>query len=138
MAPHDLDRLADRVKTRRLELGIARKKAAELAGMSKDTWRRIEEGAIVREMSYSKVDPVLGWAPGSCKAVLEGREPIPTKPARDAPGADISRHPREDVDAEARDVISLALLATVSGMQAEEIRAFADRAVKDLKSRGLI
>ncbi|MFJ1831496.1 hypothetical protein [Streptomyces sp. NPDC088178] len=138
MAHQDPARLAKHVKDRRLELGIPRKKAAALAGMSKDTWQRIEEADNVRLMSVSKVDPVLGWASGSAVGILEGKEPILTKPAEGAPGAEISQRPVADLEGRARDVIQLATIATTSGLTAEEIRELSDRAVRDLKANGLI
>jgi transcriptional regulator with XRE-family HTH domain len=138
MAHQDPARLAKHVKDRRLALGIPRKKAAELAGMSKDTWQRIEEGDSVRLMSISKVDAVLGWASGSAVGTLEGREPITTKASGDAPGAEISERPTADLEGRARDVIQLAMIATTSGLTAEEIRELSDRAVRDLKANGLI
>jgi hypothetical protein len=75
MAPSDLPRLATLVKQRRLGLRLARKAAADAAGVSKDTWRRVEEGEPVREMSYAKIEPILKWTPGSCLAILAGGEP---------------------------------------------------------------
>lgn len=138
MAHQDPARLAKHVKDRRLELGIPRKRAAELAGMSKDTWQRIEEAHDVRLMSISKVDAVLGWASGSAVGILEGHEPITTKASEDAPGAEISQRPAADLEGRARDVIQLATIATTSGLTAEEIRELSDRAVRDLKANGLI
>jgi DNA-binding XRE family transcriptional regulator len=138
MASPDLARLAKHVKARRLELGLARRRAAELAGMSKDTWQRIEEeDPGVRAMSYAKVDPVLGWAPGSCQAILAGREAVPTKPSESTPGVDISQPPTRDLNA-ARNVIQLAMIATTSGLTAEEIRELSERAINDLHEGGFI
>ncbi|WP_051834650.1 hypothetical protein [Streptomyces sp. NRRL S-15] len=126
------------MKNRRLELKLARKRAAELAGMSKDTWQRIEEAGEVRLMSIAKVDAALGWAPGSAAGILEGREPIQTRQASGAPGADISRRPTEELVGRAREVIQLATVATTTGLTSEEIRDLSDRAVRDLKAHGLI
>ncbi|MFE7395670.1 hypothetical protein [Streptomyces sp. NPDC057557] len=138
MAHQDPARLAKYVKDRRLELGIPRKKAAAEAGMSKDTWQRIEEADSVRLMSISKVDAVLGWASGSAVGILEGKEPITTKASENAPGVDISQRPAVDIEGRARDVIQLATIATTSGLTAEEIRELSDKAVRDLKANGLI
>ncbi|KUL59627.1 helix-turn-helix domain-containing protein [Streptomyces albidoflavus] len=137
MATPDLARLARYVKDRRLELGLARKLAAAHAGMSKDTWRRVEEGEPVREMSYAKMDPVLGWAPGSTASVLAGEEPVATRPA-ETPGAEISEVPPADRDSRARDAIRLAAISTAGGLTAEEIRELSDRAVQELRERGII
>ncbi|MDX3328850.1 helix-turn-helix domain-containing protein [Streptomyces sp. ME02-6979-3A] len=139
MAPSDpTTRLAEHVKNRRLALNLARKRAAELAEMSKDTWQRIEEGGKVRLMSVAKVDAVLGWAPGSAVGILEGREPILTRTSPEAPGADISQRPTEDLDGRARELIQLATIATTSGLTSDEIRELSDRAVRDLKAHGVI
>lgn len=137
MPTDEAARLARYVKDRRLHLGLARQRAADLAGMSKDTWKRIEEGTGVRDMSYVKLDPVLQWAPGSARAVLHGGEPILVRPAEES-GAEIAERPVEDLDERAREVVQLAMLATTSGLTADEIRALSDRAVKDLRDRGII
>lgn len=138
MAPRDFSRLAQHVKARRLELGLALKKAANDAAISKDTWIRVEKGAPLREISYAKMEPVLQWAPGSCVAVLEGRSAITADPSRAGAEVVVSTIPREAIDAEARDVVQLAMIATTKGMTAEEIRALSDRVVHDLRERGII
>lgn len=137
MAPRDLDALAKAVKERRLALGLGYKNAARTAGISPGTWKRIESGLPVRELSYTRVDPVLQWAPGSCVAVPEGRSPVPVTPADGAPGVSISPVPPEALAA-AKDVVQLATIATTSGLTADEIRALSERVVADLKERGLL
>lgn len=137
-ADHDYKRLASVARERRLKLSLALTDAtAKAAGSSKGTWQRVERGEPIRATNYAKIDALLGWAPGSCIAVLEGREPIISRPA-EAAGADISERPVRDLDKEARDVIRLAMIATTSGLTVEEIREFSDRAVKDLREHGLI
>ncbi|MFK0182499.1 hypothetical protein ACIQVR_41855 [Streptomyces xanthochromogenes] len=139
MALRDLGRLASQVKARRLELGpVPLKKAAENAGISKDTWMRVEAGKPVRDMNYAKIEPVLEWAPGSCVAVAEGRSAVPVAPSRAEPGVSISVLQPEHVDDEVREVVQLAAIATTSGLTADEIRALSDRVAKDLRTRGHI
>jgi len=138
-ADHDYARLAKVAKQRRHQLSLAlNDQNAKAAGTSKGTWQRVEKGEPIRPTNYVKIDALLKWAPGSCLAVLEGREPILTRPAKDAENADISERPVQDMDARARDVIQLATIATTSGLTAEEIRALSDRAVRDLKDAGVI
>ncbi|WP_406730959.1 hypothetical protein [Streptomyces sp. NBC_01794] len=138
-ADHDYARLAKLAKQRRHELSLAlNDKNAKAAGTSKGTWQRVEKGEPIRSTNYVKIDGLLKWAPGSCLAALEGREPIPSRPAKDAANADISERPVQDIDATARDVIRLAMIATTSGLTSEEIRDLSDRAVRDLKDAGLI
>ena len=137
MAPRDLDALAQAVKTRRIELGLGYKSAAKQAGIAPDTWKRIETGQPVRELSYAKVDPVLQWAPGSCRDVLAGRSPIPVETAEGAPGVSISPLPPEAL-ADAKGVVQLATIATTSGLTSDEIRALSERVIHDLKEKGYL
>ncbi|MFJ8146626.1 helix-turn-helix domain-containing protein [Streptomyces sp. NPDC096048] len=74
--PRDLDRLAQRVKAHRMEQYPSRDAAAEAAGITRNTWKRVEEGQEVRESTYAKVDKALGWAIGSCLAIAEGGNPV--------------------------------------------------------------
>ncbi|GAA2199785.1 MULTISPECIES: helix-turn-helix domain-containing protein [Streptomyces] len=76
MTTRDLDRLAKYVKAHRLELYPSRLAAAQAAGISKDTWHRVEEGEAVRDSTYAKIDKALGWAAGSCLVIAEGGEPV--------------------------------------------------------------
>jgi hypothetical protein len=137
-ADHDYARLAAVAHERRVQLSLALNDTnAKAAGTSKGTWQRVEKGQAIRVTNYAKIDALLGWAPGSCIAVLEGREPIPSRPAENA-DADISERPVRDLDKEARNVIQLAMIATTKGLTAEEIRELSDRAVHDLKEAGII
>ncbi|MET8081830.1 hypothetical protein [Streptomyces sp. NPDC005303] len=136
---HDLERLARAAKRRRADLGIAMNDAnAKAAGVSKGTWQRVEKGLSIRETNYVKIDDLLQWAPGSCLDVLEGGEPVPVGQVAEAPDVQKSPVPPEVLDAEARDVVQLALIATARGTSAEEIREMSERVVRDLRERGLI
>ncbi|GGQ83357.1 helix-turn-helix domain-containing protein [Streptomyces flaveolus] len=74
--PPGLDRLAQTVKRHRMQQYSSRDAAAEAAGITRNTWKRVEEGAEVRESTYAKIDKALGWAIGSCVAVKEGGSPV--------------------------------------------------------------
>ncbi|GHB56077.1 hypothetical protein GCM10010331_49970 [Streptomyces xanthochromogenes] len=139
MAPRDLQRLARTAKQRRMELGLALDDAnAKVGGMAKHTWRRVELGEPVRDLSYAKLDKLLRWAPGSSLAVLAGDAAVPVEASGADPDVLISRLPREAIDEEARDVIQLATIATTRGLTSDEIRALSDRVVHDLRERGII
>lgn len=58
-----------------MELFSSRKAAADAAGISKDTWRRVEEGLEVWDTKLAQIDRALGWSTGSCVAIAEGGEP---------------------------------------------------------------
>ncbi|MFE2140261.1 hypothetical protein ACFXA3_00580 [Streptomyces sp. NPDC059456] len=139
MAPSDLDRLAAAARKRRRELGLALTDAtAKAGGTSKGTWQRVEKGEAIRATNYVKIDGLLQWAPGSCLHILEGGEPISAEPSTAERGSVISELSPEMHDAEARDVIQLAVIATTDGLPSEQIRALSERAVRDLRAAGLI
>jgi DNA-binding XRE family transcriptional regulator len=85
--PRDLDRLAQRVKAHRLELYPSRLAAAQAAGISKDTWKRVEAGLPVLDVKYAQIGRALGWTGGSCIAIAEGGEPVLADRAADGPAA---------------------------------------------------
>lgn len=135
----DLKRLATAARRRRADLGLALNDSnAQAAGTSKGTWQRVEKGQAIRETNYVKIDGLLHWAPGSCLRVLEGGEPVPVDEVTGNPEGQKSPLPPEVLDAEARDVVQLALIATAKGTSVEEIREMSERVVRDLRERGLI
>jgi hypothetical protein len=139
MAPSDLDRLATAARKRRRELGLAlNDQNAKAGGTSKGTWQRVEKGEPIRPTNYVKIDGLLQWAPGSCIGILEGGTAVPADASKSERGTAISELPPEAHDAEVRDVIRLAAIATTDGLTSEEIRALSARAVKDLRAAGLL
>lgn len=137
----DLERLAKVARQRRADLGIALNDAnAKAGGISKHTWQRVEKGLPIRETNYVKIDGLLQWAPGSCRTVLAGGDPILVSEMRDPAAAGVQKSPvpQEVIDEEARGVVQLALIATTTGTTAEEIREMSERVVRDLRERGLI
>ncbi|MFJ8923931.1 helix-turn-helix domain-containing protein [Streptomyces sp. NPDC102415] len=135
MPPSDLTRLAQAVKARRLQLGLARKKAADEAGMSKDTWQRVEDAKPVRAMNYAKIDRVLGWATGSCELVTSGGEAVLAKESAAAPGVTVTDVSERTLTVQ--QVVESASIATTD-LPASEIRALSARIIEDLKEKGLL
>lgn len=138
MSTDDLGRLAHAVKGRRFALGLARTRAAELAGISKDTWKRVEEGAPVREMNYAKVDQALGWAVGSCVSIKAGGSPTVVEQSKADPAVTLADVSDASRGATARRVVESAFIATLTDMPAREIRELSERIVGDLKREGVI
>lgn len=135
MSTRDLTRLAQAVLARRHQLGIARKKAAESVGMSKDTWKRVEEASPIRAMNYAKIDQVLGWATGSCDLIATGGDPVPADPSNTVGGVTVA-----DVSGRAstaQRIVEGASIA-VTNLSAPEIRALSARIVEDLQKEGVI
>jgi hypothetical protein len=131
MATRDLGRLAKSVKAHRLELYPSRLAAAQAAGISKDTWHKVEEGQDVRDSTYTKVDKALGWVTGSCMLIAEGGSPVLAgdmeHPAEAAP-----RPSEDDVRRAAFD----AATTTLPNAPIGDVQAFADELVKVLRRLG--
>ncbi|GHH29924.1 helix-turn-helix domain-containing protein [Streptomyces rubradiris] len=134
MATPDLDRLAERVKMHRLEQYSSRDAAAAAAGISRNTWKRVEEGQEVYESTYVKVDKALGWATGSCIAIIEGGDPVfadsPTTSSPDpAPGM---------TEKQARDMAWDTARATLPTAPVGELDAFVNELVENLRRAGIV
>ena len=135
MATRDLERLAKAVRAHRMELYPSRLAAADAAGLSKDTWQRVEEGEPVREATYAKIDKALGWASGSCVAVAEGGEPMLTlSGSRPAAVEAPVRLTAEQVRSLAFDAARAKLPSSPIG----DIDAFSDELVEELRRRGFL
>jgi Helix-turn-helix len=77
MAGEDWWRLADYVIARRVELGMRDRRAlAEASGVTERTLGKLENGQSVSPSTLGMVENRLGWAPGSCRRILAGGEPI--------------------------------------------------------------
>lgn len=77
-------KLATAIRAAREARGLSQVALAELAGISEGSVQNLESGSSRTRIppSISKVEPHLGWAEGSGRAVLDGKEPTPaTTPA---------------------------------------------------------
>lgn len=120
-----------------MELFPSRLAAAQAAGISKDTWKHIEEGDVVRDVSYAKVDRALGWATGSCVAIAEGGEPVRYIEAGGEPTEDVAipaTWAAEDVE----QAITESAMATTPDLTVRQIRALSDETLKALRKRGIL
>ncbi|NUL13266.1 hypothetical protein [Streptomyces lunaelactis] len=138
-APRALARLAQAVKARRLEVHPSRLAAAQAAGVSKDTWQRVEDGLPVRDVSYAKMESVLGWALGSCVAVAEGGEPVSVKYVEGGgETAMVSQIPAAWLEGELQEAIQSSAMATTPNLTVREIRDLSDKVVEELRKRGIL
>ncbi|WP_075737561.1 helix-turn-helix domain-containing protein [Streptomyces acidiscabies] len=133
MATRDLDRLGDRVKSHRLALYPSRQAAAAAAGITKDTWQRVEEGRPVRDTSYAKIDAALGWAAGSCLIVAEGGEPLLGEA-----GAATPVHAMRPTEGAVRSAVLEAATAKLSETPIGQVQEFADELVEVLRRAGVV
>lgn len=127
-------RLAKTVLNHRAQLYSSRDAAATAAGISKDTWQRVEEGRRVQKASYAKIDRALGWAVGSCLLVLEGREPVLADSVAMAPQADVPRLTEDAVRKAALEAATASRLSAPFG----EVQDFIDELVEVLHKTGEI
>lgn len=136
MATWDLERLAKYVKAHRMEAYSSRKAAAASAGISKDTWKRVEEGLEVRESTYAKISRALGWSSSSCIEIAEGGEPVLVD-ARNGGETVAQSAPPARMSAEAvRRAAFEAARAKLPGAPIGDIDAFSDELVEVLRRAG--
>ncbi|MGW1160436.1 hypothetical protein ACWD48_19890 [Streptomyces sp. NPDC002519] len=129
-----LQRLADLVIKRRSELGMNKVDVARAARMQVNTYSKVEEGKPARSTTYARIEPILGWATGSCMDILGGAtaatliEGMPS-------GATISPVRAEDLAADVGDVVQDAAIAISDHLTAAEIRALKQRVVAEVLTR---
>lgn len=136
MATRDPARLAKRVKAHRMELYPSRLEAAKAAGISKDTWRRVEEGMAVQEAKLAKVDRALGWTVGSCVAIAEGGEPVlaDRRDGQDDPASPAAPLGADDLRRAAFEAARAKLPTASIG----DLDAFSDELVEVLRRAGAV
>jgi hypothetical protein len=133
MATRDLDRLAQRVYTHRLALYKSRLEAARAAGISKDTWKKVEEGQFVQDGKLAEIDSALGWSVGSCIAIAEGGEPVLVEGKAGASAA----APATPLDADVvRKAVFEAARRKMPAAPIGELDGFADEIVDVLRRAG--
>jgi hypothetical protein len=77
MAGEDWKRLGDYVVARRIALGMRDRRAlAATTGVTDRTLGKLENGKRVSASTLGAVENHLGWAPGSCRRMLAGGEPV--------------------------------------------------------------
>lgn len=131
MSTRDLERLARAVKSARLALHPSRLVAAKAAGISKDTWKRVEEGKEVRDGTYRKVEHALDWPSGACEEIAAGG-PVPGEE-----DPDVTVLEGEDYDdPEVREIVQLSAIATMPGLTGEQVMVLSERIAVDLKRKG--
>ncbi|MFG2352652.1 hypothetical protein [Streptomyces sp. NPDC048521] len=136
MTTPDLERLAVLVQKRRTELRLGIEPAAKLAGISKDTWKRVEAGQKVWDRSYGGVDTALQWAAGSCLIVLSGGDPITSEPV--AGDVKIAEVPKSELERAVGDAVTAAAIGTKGSLTAEEIVELNRRVLQQLRERGVL
>jgi hypothetical protein len=138
MTSPTLGRLGQLVQTRRTELKLGVEPAAKLAGISKDTWKRVEAGLKVWDRSFAGIETALQWAPASCRLILEGGDPVINEPAEESPDTKIAKVPKSELERLVGDAIQSAAIKTKGSLTGDEILELNERVLKELRERGVI
>ena len=106
---------------------------ARAAGITITTYGNVESGAAVRDTTYGKIEPVLGWAAGSCGDVLKGGNPTVVEAGPN--GTVISPVFLGDLQSAVERAVQDAAVATTD-LPASEIRKMKQRVVDELIRQG--
>jgi len=134
VATPDLQRLAERVHQRRLQLNLSVKRAAGIAELSIGTWKRVEAGEPVRHLTYDKIESALGWTVGSCRKIMDGGEAVLLD---ELDAAVVAAVPAEALAEEISQAVQGAMVAGTD-LNASKIREVNERALAILRTRGII
>ena len=89
MGVEDWQRLGDYVVARRIALGMRdRRTLAAATGVTERTLGKVETGKRVSAGTLAALENLFGWAPGSCRHILAGGEPVTRLPAEVTPSYD--------------------------------------------------
>lgn len=106
------DVIRDRIRSRRLELGLTQAQAAEKGGFSLATWNLLESGPQLgfRAITLAGAERALGWRHGAIELMLEGLPPEEIGP----------RQPQDDeIDVDAITFENESLLQHLDNLKAE-------------------
>ena len=126
-----LHRLAALVAGRRLSLGMDKIDVARAADLTITTYSKIERGESVRDTSYGKLEPVLGWAPRSCLEILNGADHAPLITGQAATSLVVG-----DLADDIADAVQDAAIHVSDSMTASEIRNLKAQVLQFLRDRG--
>jgi transcriptional regulator with XRE-family HTH domain len=132
-----LERLAALVTKRRLELGMDKIDVARAADLTITTYGKIERGESVRDTSYGKIEPVIGWAPHSCLDVLAGME-SPTLVTEHVGHAAASPVLSGDLADDIGDAVQDAAIFVSDDLTSIKIRALKAQVIENLRKRGIL
>lgn len=137
--PHEesaLQRLATLVIQRRSSLGMNKIDVARAAQIQINTYSKVEEGKSVRPVTYGKIEPVIGWARGSCLEILRGANATLVEPG--PAGMTVSPIREGDLAADVAAAVQDAAVSVSDTLTSAEIRELKRRVVEELEKRGRI
>jgi transcriptional regulator with XRE-family HTH domain len=129
-----LERLAALVTRRRSERRLHKVDVARAAGIEVNTYSKIEDAKPVRATTYTKIEPILDWATGSCLDILGGATQA-TLLEESVEQAAISPVTPEDLAEDVGAVVQDAAVSISDTLTAAEIRELKRRVVSDVLER---
>src|ERR1700728_1088081 len=85
----DWERLGDYIVARRIALGMRdRRSLAAATGVTERTLGKVETGKRVSAGTLAALENQFSWAPGPCRHILAGGEPVTQGPAEVIPQYD--------------------------------------------------
>ncbi|WP_411130100.1 hypothetical protein [Streptomyces sp. x-19] len=129
-----LHRLADAARRRRIELDLNKIDVANSAGIAINTYMKIEDGKPLRDVTYGKIERALGWAPGSTREVLRGRQSTVVEHLTD--GVVVSPVTEEELEADVAQAVTNAAIAVADTLSASDIRKLKQAVIDELRRSG--
>lgn len=75
MRAREWQRLALRIRRRRVDLDVSQQALADAANVSLRTIANLEAGQPAKERTLARIERALRWIPGSVDTILDGGEP---------------------------------------------------------------
>lgn len=129
-----LQQLATLIIRRRTELKLNKVDVARAAGMQVNTYSKVEDAEPVRATTYTRIEPILGWASGSCLDILGGATQA-TLTEGSVGRATISPITPEDLVADVGAIVQDAAVSISDTLTAAEIRELKQRVVDEVRKR---
>lgn len=129
-----LARLGELIRSRRLELDMSKRAVSTAAGLSINTYQRVEDGYSVRDVTYAKIENILGWAAGSVQEILDGASDPVIVERGAVRGVVHAKVPEADLEG----AVTSAFVAVSDTMTAAEIRDLSRRVLDELRRRGIV
>lgn len=71
----ELERAGRLVRARMEQLGLNREAAVRASALNRETWKRVERGYRVQEVTHTRVEETLQWPAGTMRHIIEGGDP---------------------------------------------------------------
>ncbi|MET9293265.1 helix-turn-helix transcriptional regulator [Streptomyces sp. NPDC003077] len=124
------------IAKRRIELGLHKIDAARAAGITITTYNKAEAGEPVRDVTYRKIELVLGWAQGTCRDVLDRAAQISMAESLPALNMSYPLTATHDLQTDIENSVQAAAIAVTDNLTAADIRELKRYVIEELRRRG--